>query len=565
MKRKKISLKNGLLSMIVFCWLIPIILVISLAGFLLGKSYQESSEQMLAASANYAAQQVHRQLKAITNESKSVSYDGVVRTAYQNYLERGDSAELYKKVDDYLTQKFARNDHYRAAFICFWDQEADTKVYLLNSGITGFGLLQACKEASAEILLAMEDVETEIQIMELDGNLYAARNLLDSHFKPYATLGLLLNSQEIFAPLDTLNQVEGGQICLDDVTFLLGESGRVLLQEFAPAENADIQYCREQDGHRFCFTADFMEYHLFEENPKLLWLAAAVALMVLPILIVVIALFQRHLSRPMKVLVDANKRMESGQRGCEITEPSPNAEFENLYQHFNTMSKELKNQFERSYLEQQAAQKAQIKALQSQINPHFLNNTLEVINWEARLSGNDQISNMIEALSTMLGAALDRKGSPQITLKEEMEYVDAYLKISQWRIGENFHVFKEMDPQVMMVAVPRLILQPIVENAVEHDIARHSGGSLWIRAFRTPEYLVIEVEHDGSLSPEDQENVRKLLSGDAVGSHVGLQNVAQRMKLIYGSTELIQVENTDHATITARLQFPQENQEGSLP
>ena len=89
-----------------------------------------------------------------------------------------------------------------------------------------------------------------------------------------------------------------------------------------------------------------------------------------------------------------------------------------------------------------AAQRAQIKALQSQINPHFLNNTLEIINWEARIEGNDRVSAMIEALSTMLNAALDRDGRTQIPLKEELGYVEAYLYIIRERLGEGFHVYQ---------------------------------------------------------------------------------------------------------------------------
>ena len=180
----------------------------------------------------------------------------------------------------------------------------------------------------------------------------------------------------------------------------------------------------------------------------------------------------------MSILTRASRYVQSGERGYQITKESPNLEFQKLYQDFNVMSTELKNQFDRSYLEQQATQKAQIKALQSQINPHFLNNTLEVINWEARIAGNEQVSEMIEALSTMLSAALDRKGRTQIPLEEELGYVDAYLRIIQWRIGDKFHVHKDIAEDVLSLAVPRLILQPIAENAVEHDITQNRGGNL---------------------------------------------------------------------------------------
>ena len=94
------------------------------------------------------------------------------------------------------------------------------------------------------------------------------------------------------------------------------------------------------------------------------------------------------------------------------------------------MSKVLKNWFDHIYEEELALRDAQkIMALQSHLNPHFMNNTLEIINWEARLSGNEKVSQMIGALATIMNAGIDRKHEPQVTLSQEMSYVDAYLYI----------------------------------------------------------------------------------------------------------------------------------------
>ena len=313
----------------------------------------------------------------------------------------------------------------------------------------------------------------------------------------------------------------------------------------------------------FSFTAQLEEYDLWGENPWLSRAAFAVALMVLPMLIVVIVLFQHHLSRPIETLAKANLLVQSGQRGYQIAQNPPNAEFEKLYSHFNAMSAEMKSQFDRSYQEQQAAQRAQIKALQSQINPHFLNNTLEIINWEARLEGNDRVSAMIEALSTMLNAALDRDGRTQITLKEELGYVEAYLYIIRERLGEGFHTHQEIDQSLLEKSIPRLILQPIVENAVEHDMTARRGGSLWVRAYRRENQIFLEVEHDGRMTQADRESIRLLLSGSPEGGgQVGLRNVHQRLRLIYGGDGKLTVEETDHGTILARICFPVMEREG---
>ena len=137
-----------------------------------------------------------------------------------------------------------------------------------------------------------------------------------------------------------------------------------------------------------------------------------------------------------------------------------------------------------------------------------------------------------------------------------MGYVDAYLRIIRWRVGDKFLVHKDIAEDVLSLAVPRLILQPIAENAVEHDITKNRGGNLWVRAFRQEGFLVVEVEHDGSLTEEDKENIERFLSPDAVGTHVGIQNVSQRLKLIYGVPGLLTIQDTDHNTIIATLRFP---------
>ena len=554
MAKPKISLKLGLMTTIVICWLVPILIIVALGGILFGDNYRRSVEQEIAASADYALRQVQVQLSDAIKDSKTISYDGIVRSVYRSYRQSGDSAALYRSINDYLNQKFSRADNYKAVFISFWDKAVDVDAYLLSSGTAGYELLQTCRDSEPQILQRMANADTNICFLLLDGNLYMARNLLDSHFEPYASVVMVLEPSVVFQALYSIPRIHDLQLSIDDVLFCLDEQNSLTVGE---NRQGNIRYEAEIDAHRFSFTAVPEAYDLWGENPWLSRAACAVALMVLPLLIVVIVLFRHHVSRPMEVLAEANRLVQSGQRGYQIEKRPPNSEFQKLYSHFNAMSAEMKSQFERSYQEQQAAQRAQIKALQSQINPHFLNNTLEIINWEARIAENDRVSAMIEALSTMLNAALSRDGRTQIALKEELGYVEAYLYIIRERLGEGFHVHQQIDSSLLEQMIPRLILQPIVENAVEHDITTRRGGSLWVRAYRREEWIFLEVEHDGRMTQEDRQNIRLLLSDGADGgSRVGLRNVHQRLKLIYGSDGRLTMEETPAGTILARICFP---------
>ena len=554
MAKPKISLKLGLMTTIVICWLVPILIIMTLGGILFGDNYRRGVEQEITASAEYALRQVQVQLENAIKDSKTLSYDGVVRSAYRSYQQSGDSAALYRSVNDYLNQKFSWSESYKAVFISFWDNAVDANAYLLSSGTAGYELLQTCRDSEPQILQRMAIADTNICFLLLDGNLYMARNLLDSHFEPYASVVMVLEPSAVFQALYSIPRIHGIQLAVDDVLFCLDQQNSLAARE---TRQGDIRYEAEIDSHLFSFTAELEEYDLWGENPWLARAACAVALMVLPLLIVVIVLFRHHVSRPMEVLAEANCLVQSGQRGYQIEQSAPNSEFEKLYSHFNAMSAEMKSQFERSYQEQQAAQRAQIKALQSQINPHFLNNTLEIINWEARIAENDRVSAMIEALSTMLNAALSRDGRTQIMLKEELGYVEAYLYIIRERLGQGFRVHKQIDSSLLEQMIPRLILQPIVENAVEHDITARRGGELWVRVYRREDRIFLEVEHDGRLTEADRKSIGLLLSGSAEGgSQVGLRNVHQRLKLIYGEEGTLTMEETPSETILARICFP---------
>lgn len=556
MKQSKISLKFGLTTTIVICWLVPILIVIALGGALFERNNRTRLQQELDSSAAYALHQVQLQLEDAISESKTMSYDGIVRSAYRRYQQDGNIAALYRSINDYLSQNFSRSTRYQAVFIDFWDESVGADSYLISSGTIGYNLLQTCQEATPRILEVMGDADTNICFLLIDGHLYMARNLLDSHFKPYASVVMVLEPSVLFQPLYTIPRLQGIRMNIDGTMFSYASGSGLVPGEHA---QGDIGYEITVDGHAVSFSAELDEYDMWEGNPWLSRAAFSGALMVLPLLVVIIFLFRYHVSRPIEILAEANKLVQSGQRGYEITQNPPNAEFAKLYAHFNSMSAELQSQFERSYQEQQAAQRAQIKALQSQINPHFLNNTLEIINWEARMAENDRVSAMIEALSTMLSASLDRDGRPQITLREELGYVDAYLYIIRERLGERFLVHQQIDQALMDQMIPRLILQPIVENAVEHDITSRRGGNLWVRALRDETHMILEVEHDGTMTEADREKIRLLLSGsDTDSGRVGLRNVHQRLKLIYGAEGNLGVAQTDHGTVMARIVFPLE-------
>lgn len=553
MGKRKISLRSGLVTAILICWLLPILFIVTLSGVLLNSNYQNAIRQQIQAEATSALTQVQMNLADAIWDSKAVSYDGVVRSAFRTYAQDGDSALLYRTVNDYMTQNFSRESRYRAAFLRFWTDGQGASAYVLCRGTTGHDLLVQVKRAAPRMVEDMADADTAIRFYKLGDDLYMARNVLDNRFRPYATIAVLLDSNVLLQSLEGINRVSSLTLTVDDCLVTQ------IVEDETLREDLKIRQTAEADGHTITLEAYPEGYNLWEDTPWLRWAVAGVALMVLPLLLVVVGLFRRHVTSPMEALAEANREIQAGNRGCQIQKSAPNAEFERLFANFNSMSAELQHQFEQAYLEQRTAQKAQIKALQSQINPHFLNNTLEIINWEARLADNERVCAMIEALSTMLTAALDRNGRPQIPLSEELGYVDAYLYIIRERLGGNLQVVKEIPEEMAVQLIPRLILQPIVENAVEHDITANRGGQLTLRARQEEEDLILEVEHNGTMTEADKENIRRLTADEAPEKgRVGLRNVFRRLKLLYGEKGTLTIEEVTPGTILARLRFPRD-------
>lgn len=212
---------------------------------------------------------------------------------------------------------------------------------------------------------------------------------------------------------------------------------------------------------------------------------------------------------------------------------------------------------------------ATLDALQSQINPHFLYNTLDCIRGQAIRNGSKDIEVMTRSLSKFFRYSISNSNSV-VALEEELNNIDCYLLIQQMRFNNKFIKKTAIDEDAFSCLIPKLIIQPIIENAINHGLEAKIGtGTLTIEAYATEQRLIINIKDDGcGMSPERLETINTALaSNTAIESSksnrisVGLSNVNSRIKFTYGEMYGINIYSTQNVGTTVQLNLPKILQE----
>ncbi|OCN00799.1 hypothetical protein A7X67_08500 [Clostridium sp. W14A] len=546
-RRGAFSLKWELIGIVMACWILPVAIFGGAAGYYIYRGIDRQISNTITASANNSVKITLNQIDSAISASRYASYNGSVQSAYRDYLKTQDAMALYDKITEFLSKQYKYDDSFLLTMLYFCDKP-DRVYYTYHE--TYSGVLKYQEKVHSMVRNLSRTLGTNVGFLNVQGSVYMVRNIVDDNYRTYAVLTMQLNPKTMFGSIANVAWETDASLWLNSTKVVL--KGEELAPESLGISLAQKGLFYRNSGnrsyvfgmnpgqdYRFSYVIGVNSAPLARELSGFKNMLIEILIFAVPLLAMVVWFFTRNVTAPVKRLVDRNRAIEDGEFGIQINDRFYSSEFQYLANSFNSMSYKLKYQFERIYKEELALRDARIKALQSQINPHFLNNTLEIINWEARLADNVKVSRMIEALSTMLDAAIDRRGKPMVHLSEEMMYADAYLYIISERFGKRLTVRKEVDPSAVDEYVPRLILQPVLENAVEHGIQQRQKGGIQIRAFYEDNALILEVENDSALSPEDRAKIEELLSGNGSlenesSCNIGIRNVNQRLKIIFG-------------------------------
>lgn len=566
--KKPERLYAGILRLLVMSWLLPLVLIGAVVFYVLSHQIERQSAEEMQRAMDTAAEICEGKLKDTIRASRNASYVPTIKESWEAYQKNGDSQELYENVYRFISTFYNYDENLCSSMVYFC--EKPERLYISYSGKIGadYESIRFFKQNAWENVRALaETIDTRIGFYHCMGHLYLVRNIVNHDFVPVAVIVLELDCEEIFQGLEGIAWHEDSFVWID------GENvtGRTVPEGWPADEvlEADVHNSvylergtksfvyrnRMLEGHKISYLVELDHDTIHSERVSMSVMLILAVLFTLPLMAFLVLFLYRHVNAPVLRLVEAFQKIEKGNFGCRIGQQEESEEFMYLTEAFNRMSEKLKTQFEQIYLEELALKDANIKALQSQINPHFLNNTLEIINWEARMDGNEKVSSMIEALSTMLEATLNRKKQPMIPLREELAYVDAYCCIIKQRFGEKICFEKELDESLLEILVPRLIIQPIIENAVEHG---RSGiqAKIVLNIFRDGNRLVIRVINDGVLTKEDRERIDQLLDGMVEAERsvsLGIRNVNKRLKIIYGESFGLTIKNDNEGHTVSTL------------
>ncbi len=512
--------------------------------------------------------QVNRDIDAYIDYMENISSVIAKSSDVSRYLfDENQTQEQYAEERERILTQFhtimeSRSDIYNIAIV------ADNGKYIVNSGtdklteyidIKSLDWYQKTMQASGAIVVSSSHVQNAIQssyqwvitlsralvnnqtgkkegLFFVDLNYSAISNLCNSNHignKGYIFL-VDANGNVIYHPKQQL--LYGGLLTekIDDV--MRCDSDYFFTDQGAQRRLYTISRS-EKTGWYAVGVAYSFELLKNTKQAQAMYLLVAAGLL-LGVLVLSNRLSQ-DLTRPIRQLRDCMSTVEEGNFEASVDIAVAN-EIGSLSRSFNMMTDRIRALIEQNRYEQEQKRKSELRALQSQINPHFLYNTLDSIIWMAEDEKNEEVVVMTAALARLLRQSISNE-QEQVTVAQEIDYVRSYLTIQKMRYKDKLEYEIEASSEVLPVSIVKFTLQPLVENAIYHGIKyKETKGKVRVRGFVEENKAFLAVEDDGA--GMDEQQMRKILdeAGKEQAAHirtgrgVGVSNVLKRLRLYYG-------------------------------
>ena len=374
-----------------------------------------------------------------------------------------------------------------------------------------------------------------------------------------AVLAIRLDYGSVLEPFSSQLRDNTGGIILDDSGEVV-YSGFSMEEKYRPDEPESLDYiqshysCSVRDmegtGWKFCV---YRPTEIITESAAGLMMRNIPIVCVCIVLMVIVGyLFSRRMVSCLELLTENMNQIHMGFRKVTVSSSS-NDEVGVLIRSFRRMMDQMNHLISEVYEGEIKLKNSEMKALQAQINPHFLYNSLSIINWKAIEAGEEDISRVTLALSTYYRTSLNR-GETMTTVENEISNIRAYLKIQLIMHDDSFSVQENINEDTLTYEIPKLILQPLVENAIDHglDLSEKEEKDLQITVEQDEDYLIFAVADDGI--GMEQEKAEQILTYQSPG--YGVRNVCERIQVLYGKEGLMAVESSPGQGTKVTIRIP---------
>ena len=538
-KYKDLKYRYKLTIMMILCSLIPVCVISAYTQMRTIQIMREKEESGLKQVLEQSVNSIDNRIQIYTNLINYLTYSSDLREIMEK--ECSSDYEAYLAYTEIADPMFTMPQLYH-------EEIRSITLYAENIQVEHGNTLAPLSVAQNQTWYSKINEKGTVQWLVKQGNkkeILAVRKFYRQD-SIQAMLVLTLDYNRVLEPFaDLLTENRGGLI-LDEQGNVV-YSGYRMDAPYKPDKETSLNYLKE---HYVCIEKkiedtkwNFCLYQPKEELEKSVWtlLLGNIPVLLLCLLLILLLgyFFSRKMVERLEQLTENMNQINLGLRKVTVVSQSKD-EIGVLVRTFTRMMDEINKLISQVYEAKIKLQKTEMNALQAQINPHFLYNSLSIINWKALEADNEEISRITLALSTYYRTSLN-KGETMTIAANEIRNIDAYLQIQLIMHDNSFQVIKEIQEDALSYSVPKLILQPLVENAIEHglDVSEKEEKWLKISVCKEKDALIMAVEDNGMGMSEEQ--AKSIITYRSKG--YGVRNVNDRITLLYGEEYHLRVKS----------------------
>ena len=569
--------------------LFSLLIIITTVIFML-ISVDYTKRTILENSTDYTSRlvrQVNRDIDSYIDYMENISSLIIQGGDVQKYLfikmPRGDMEETYDRiVTQFNTVVETRQDISNIAVV------TPERNYIINDGTD-----------KLNENVSLEEVEWYREALEGDGSILTAshvQHVIRNNYKWVVTLGKGIkdprtgkNGGVFFIDLNyklLKDLCENNSLATNSYVFIVDESGKIIYhpkqqllynglktekisevlscgsdgyfivdEKGKDAEKLYTVSVSEKTGWRVVGVADISELMKNKKETEYIYMVTAAVL--LCIAMILANFFATAITRPIKELKDSMKEVEKGNFHTDVVIRA-DSEIDSLGNSFNLMTARIRQLVDQNIYEQEEKRKSELKALRSQINPHFLYNTFDSIIWMAEGGKNREVVRMTSALARLLRQSISNDNE-RIPLEKEVDYAGSYLTIQKMRYKDKLEYEIEVEEDIRKEEIINLILQPLVENAIYHGIkpVDDRKGHVVISGTRLADQVLLVVEDDGiRMTPEELDHLNTTIGILVNDGSYGVKNVHQRLSVRYGAGYGLHYASNDAGGVTVTVRLP---------